>query len=67
MIAACFPPHEENMALLYTGWLLAPSGGWTLALSSDDGSRLYVDGAEVIDNSGAQGQAARRSPAAAGN
>jgi len=47
---------------LYTeihGTLYAPvAGAYTLTLTSDDGSRLWLDGAEVIDNDGPHGMRA---------
>jgi len=47
---------------LYTeihGTLYAPvAGSYTLTLTSDDGSRLWLDGAEVIDNDGPHGMRA---------
>ncbi|MBA3847659.1 MAG: hypothetical protein H0X45_13585, partial [Planctomycetes bacterium] len=43
----------DNFAVRWRGVLRVPvAGTWTLATDSDDGSRLVLDGAQVIDNSG---------------
>ena len=42
--------------LQYTGYLLIPATGeYTLSITSDDGSFLYVDGVLVADNGGPHG------------
>jgi hypothetical protein len=46
----------ENVAFAFRGNLEVPADGvWTFFLSSDDGSRLLVDGRLVVDNDGAHG------------
>ncbi len=41
----------DRWSARWTGSLVAPAGGtYTFALTSDDGSRLFVDGVRVIDN-----------------
>lgn len=43
--------HAEQWSARWTGTLTAPATGeYTFALTSDDGSRLLVNGAQVIDN-----------------
>ena len=50
----------QNFSARWTGRLKAPgSGDYVFDLSSDDGSRLYVDGRLVIDNWGQHGLEAR--------
>lgn len=45
--------RQETYALVFTGYLhVARAGLYTLALSSDDGSVLEVDGRVVVDNDG---------------
>ena len=45
--------RPEDFALLFTGYLNIPSDGlYTLSLTSDDGSCLFVNGEKVIDNDG---------------
>ena len=44
----------ENFAIRYTGKLvIAEQKEYTFKLSSDDGSKLYIDGQLIIDNDGA--------------
>ncbi len=46
---------SDDFAVRYTGTFSADSAGtYTFYLGSDDGSRLIIDGAEVIDNDGLQ-------------
>ena len=51
---AGFPASATNhFALRLTGWVLAPENGdYTFYLESDDGSRLFIDNAPLIDNDG---------------
>jgi len=46
----------DNVAVKYTGsFEVGVSGSYTYHLTSDDGARLFIDGAEVIDNDGLHG------------
>lgn len=46
----------EWFGLLYTGqFQVEKPGTWTWRIVSDDGSRLWIDGKEVIDNDGVHG------------
>ena len=50
----------DNFAARYTGALVVEKAGrYTLYLTSDDGSALYLDGARVIDNDGLHGNVTR--------
>ncbi len=47
---------EDPFGLRFSGSLYAPTAGaYTFFTSSDDGSRLYVDGKEVVNNDGLHG------------
>ena len=52
-----FPEHpDDNFGLRYNGLIEVPADGqWTFGLTSDDGSRLEVDGRLVVDNDGLHG------------
>lgn len=58
---ASVPTHtirnrDDNYALLFTGSIqIAESGEYSFYLSSDDGSRLVLDGQELIANDGVHG------------
>ncbi len=46
-------PTEEHVATRYSGYLMIPEDAtWEFALTSDDGSRLRIDGEVVIDHDG---------------
>jgi outer membrane protein OmpA-like peptidoglycan-associated protein len=46
----------EWFAIDYNGRIMLPQAGtYTFRLASDDGSRLFIDGREVIDNDGIHG------------
>ena len=48
--------RDDNYALRFTGLIHIPqSGEYTFYLSSDDGSRLVLDGTELISNDGIHG------------
>ncbi|MCM8529210.1 MAG: PA14 domain-containing protein [Lentisphaeraceae bacterium] len=48
--------RDERYALLFTGEIeITTAGDYDFFLSSDDGSKLYIDGVEVIDNDGTHG------------
>jgi hypothetical protein len=45
--------RDEYAGLLYTGYIKAPADGlYDFYLSSDDGSKLWIDGQPVIDHDG---------------
>lgn len=45
--------HANEFGLRFSGRLQIPEDGdYTFFLASDDGSRLYLDGGEIIDNDG---------------
>lgn len=48
------PPHrDEEFGFLFEGFVDVPGDGlWTFATTSDDGSRLWIDGELVVDNGG---------------
>ena len=49
-------PREDNVAVAFEGYLqIATAGAYTFALASDDGSKLYIDGKQVVDNDGDHG------------
>jgi cytochrome c len=53
---ADFDPYKDNFAALATGYLyLEKDDNLVLQLSSDDGSRIYIDGKMLIDNDGPHG------------
>lgn len=48
--------RDERYAMLFTGKIeITNAGDYDFFLSSDDGSKLYIDGVEVIDNDGLHG------------
>lgn len=54
-------PEDKPYALSFKGWFLAPADGdYTFALTSDDGSMLWLAGAQVVDNDGPHGAATQR-------
>jgi|GEM_PF-1106462 len=49
--------RAEQFALNFTGYINVPSDGkYTFYISSDDGSKLYIDGVQVANNDGPHGQ-----------
>ncbi|MEM1214788.1 MAG: family 16 glycoside hydrolase [Bacteroidota bacterium] len=57
--AADFGVLEENFALEVTGYLRIPkTSNYTFRLTSDDGSRMYIDNQVVIDNDSFHGDIA---------
>ncbi|MBM3310627.1 MAG: hypothetical protein FJY80_03865 [Candidatus Aminicenantes bacterium] len=56
---------EENYGFEFDGYLQVPADGvYAFFLSSDDGSRLEIDGEVVVDNDGLHGLTERRGLAA---
>ena len=48
--------RKENAGLVFEGYLKVTADGlYTLYLTSDDGSGLWIDGAQAIDNDGSHG------------
>lgn len=55
---------NDNFSVRWTGTLLAPANGdYTFRMRTDDGSRLYLDGVEIIDFWSDHGAAYRSSSA----
>ena len=51
-----FGPYKDNFSFVATGYLfLEKDDNVVIQLSSDDGSRLYLDGNRLIDNDGPHG------------
>lgn len=45
--------RNDDFAFMFTGYIdIASAGQYTFYTSSDDGSKLYIDGAMVVDNDG---------------
>ncbi|MEO0473785.1 MAG: PA14 domain-containing protein, partial [Bacteroidota bacterium] len=45
--------QNDNFAFRFRGFILIPTGGtYTFYTSSDDGSKLFINGAMVVDNDG---------------
>ncbi|WP_161598178.1 PA14 domain-containing protein [Maribacter flavus] len=53
-LAATHTPGDgETYSVRYTGYIeIATSGSYTFFTNSDDGSKLYIDALEVVDNDG---------------
>jgi len=52
--------RDQNFALRFTGWFTAPADGlYTFYTTSDDGSRLWVGDALIVDNDGAHASQTR--------
>lgn len=50
----------DNFAVEYSGSITIPSDGtWTFYTESDDGSKLWINGTEVVDNDGLHGMTER--------
>jgi len=50
----------DNYSIRWTGKFIPPvTGKYTLAITSDDGSRLFLDGKRVVDNWGSHGMEQR--------
>ena len=49
-------PREDAVAVVFEGYLnLATGGRYNFSLASDDGSKLYIGGEQVVDNDGDHG------------
>ena len=54
--------RDESIVLRFDGFLpISKEGRYTFRLSSDDGSRLYIDGKRIIDNDGVHPNTAKES------
>lgn len=48
---------DDNFAIVYYGYIRLPKDGeYTFYLSSDDGSKFFIDNKELIDNDGPHGR-----------
>lgn len=47
--------REDHFALFFEGFIRLPKGEYTFYLSSDDGSKLFLNGKELIDHDGVYG------------
>jgi hypothetical protein len=57
-------PEGEYVCRIFTGHILIPEDDlYVFALTSDDGSRLLIDGIVVVDNDGLHGTQERRGTA----
>lgn len=49
-------PREGSVAVVFEGFLnLSAGGAYNFSLASDDGSKLFIDGVQVVDNDGDHG------------
>jgi alpha-L-fucosidase len=56
VIDAALAPEPAHCAMVWEGWLMVPDDGlFVLELQSDDGSRLYLHDALLLDNDGLHG------------
>jgi hypothetical protein len=61
--------RADNVGATFNGWITIPTAGyWTLGLTSDDGSRLWIGDDLVVNNDGLHGMVTVRAtrPLAAG-
>jgi outer membrane protein assembly factor BamB len=50
------PPDVNRYGYIYRGYIIAPSAGvYTFYITSNDGSKLYINDQELIDNDGGHG------------
>jgi hexosaminidase len=55
-VGTAFKPQDDAYALLLKGWLKAPADGlYNFRIGSDDGSRLRIGGALIVDHDGPHG------------
>ena len=51
---------SDDVGAVFEGQIVFPATGvWTLFTDSDDGSRLLVDGVQIVDNDGLHGMRER--------
>ena len=49
-------PSNDNFAIRFRGYInITTAGAYTFFTASDDGSKLYIDDAQVVDNDGLHG------------
>lgn len=54
------PGDTDNFSIRYRGYIQIDSpGSYTFYTTSDDGSKLYIDGTQVVNNDGAHGSQER--------
>ena len=54
------PGDTDSFGIRYNGYLLIDTAGsYTFYTSSDDGSKLYIDGVQIVDNDGNHGNQER--------
>tara|TARA_Y100001933_G_scaffold263505_3_gene325272 strand:- start:360 stop:3737 length:3378 start_codon:yes stop_codon:yes gene_type:complete len=54
------PGDSNSFSIRYSGYIqIDTEGSYTFYTSSDDGSKLFIDGTEVVDNDGAHGNQER--------
>jgi len=54
------PGDANNFSIRYTGYIqIDTQGSYTFYTSSDDGSKLFIDGIEIVDNDGNHGNRER--------
>lgn len=47
--------RDDFFGLRFKGWIQIPAdGSWTFSTTSDDGSKLFIDGVEVVNNNFSQ-------------
>ncbi|MFM7050667.1 MAG: M12 family metallo-peptidase [Planctomycetota bacterium] len=52
--------RADLVGAVFEGWIdITATGLWTFSVESDDGSRLLIDGVEVVDNDGLHGMVER--------
>ncbi|MDF0716841.1 PA14 domain-containing protein [Muricauda sp. 334s03] len=54
------PGDTDNFSIRYNGYIqIDTEGSYTFYTNSDDGSKLYIDGTQVVNNDGAHGSQER--------
>ncbi|MEC8832477.1 MAG: PA14 domain-containing protein, partial [Bacteroidota bacterium] len=54
------PGDSDNFSIRYTGYIqIDTQGSYTFYTTSDDGSKLYINGNQIVDNDGAHGSQER--------